>query len=178
MSPIEVRDACPDDLAVVTTIYRHHVLEGTASFEIDPPDEAEIARRHGEVAAHGLPYLAARLDGAIAGFAYASPFHRRPAYRHTVEDSVYVAPDRVGRGVGRALLTELIGRCTVMGMRQMIAAIGDQANAGSIALHAALGFRSAGTLRSVGFKQGEWRDVVLMQRALGDGDASPPDGGS
>ena len=170
-----VRGAVADDLALVTAIYRHHVLAGTASFELEPPDEGEIARRHGEIAGRGCPYLVAELDGTVAGFAYAAPFRPRPAYRHTVEDSVYVAPNLQGLGIGRALLAELIARSAAMGMRQMLAAIGDGANAGSIALHAALGFDHAGTLRSVGFKHGGWRDVVLMQRALGEGDKTAPD---
>ncbi|NNG05723.1 MAG: N-acetyltransferase [Inquilinus sp.] len=157
---------------MVAAIYRHHVRHGTASFELEPPDEREIARRHGEVAGIGMPYLVAELAGEVAGFAYAAPFRPRPAYDGTVEDSVYVAPACQGRGIGRALLGELIARSTALGKRQMIAAIGDGANAGSIALHEALGFRHAGTLRSVGFKHGQWRDVVLMQRPLGDGDTT------
>lgn len=169
-----VRDAADADLPAIAAIYAHHVLTGLASFEEVAPFPDEIAARRASVLALGLPYLVAELEGRVAGFAYAGTYRARPAYRHTVEDSVYVAPDALGRGVGRALLAELIVRCEAGPWRQMIAVIGDSANAGSIALHASLDFTTVGTFRSVGFKFGRWVDSVLMQRALGDGDTSLP----
>ena len=171
-----VRDASEADLPAVAAIYAHHVLTGIASFEETPPTVDEMAGRRAAVLALGAPYLVAELDGAIAGYAYAGSYRARPAYRHTLEDSVYVAPDAFGRGVGRALLDELIVRCETAGtFRQLIAVIGDSANAGSIALHAACGFEMVGTFRAVGFKFGRWIDSVMMQRALGDGGRSLPD---
>jgi L-amino acid N-acyltransferase YncA len=169
-----IRPSQPDDLAAICAIYAHHVRYGLATFEEEPPDVAELARRRAELLARGLPHLVAELDGAVAGYAYAGPYRPRPAYRHTVEDSVYLAPEHIGRGVGRALLTQLIDACTAAGYRQMIAVIGDSANAPSIGLHAALGFREVGLLRAVGFKLGRWVDTVLMQRALGPGDTELP----
>jgi phosphinothricin acetyltransferase len=174
--PVALRPAAPADLAAVTGIYAHHVLHGVASFEIEPPDIAEIARRHGAIAAAGLPYLVAEAAGDVIGYAYAARYRERPAYRFTVEDSIYVAPGAGGRGIGRALLGALIDRCGALGYRRMIAVIGDSANVASIGLHARLGFRVAGVLPSVGFKHGRWVDSVLMERALGDGDLSPPAG--
>jgi len=169
-----IRRSQPDDLAAICAIYAHHVRYGLATFEEEPPDVAELARRRAELLARGLPHLVAELDGAVAGYAYAGPYRPRPAYRHTVEDSVYLAPEHIGRGVGRALLAQLIFACTAAGYRQMIAVIGDSANAPSIGLHAALGFREVGLLRAVGFKLGRWVDTVLMQRALGPGDTELP----
>ena len=171
---LRVEACCPADLAAVTAIYRHAVLHGSASFELAPPDEAEMARRHAAILAGGFPWLVARLDGRVAGFAYAGPYRQRPAYAATVENSVYVAPDLQGRGIGRALLAQLIGEAEDRGFRQMIAVIGDSANRASIGLHAALGFSHAGVLRSVGWKHGRWLDSVLMQRDLGAGDRQPP----
>lgn len=169
-----LREAQPADLAAVRRIYAHHVLNGLASFELEPPDEAEMRRRREAVAERGLPFLVAELRGEVRGFAYAGPYRARPAYRFTVEDSVYVAPDALGHGLGRALLGELIRRCGALGFRQMVAVIGDSGNRASIRLHEALGFSHAGLLRSVGFKFGRWVDSVLMQRGLGEGDAIPP----
>lgn len=166
-----VRPARAADLEAVQAIYAGHVLHGTASFEIEPPDLAEIARRHDAIVAAGLPYLVVALEGEVAGYAYAGPYRPRPAYRFTVEDSVYLAPGREGRGLGSALLAELIARCRAADRRQMIAIIGDSANRGSIALHARLGFRHVGTLTDVGFKHGRWLDSVVMQRGLGGDDA-------
>ena len=171
-----VRDAADADMEAVTAIYAHHVLTGCASFEETPPSSSEMAVRRAGVLALGAPYLVAELDGRVVGYAYAGSYRARPAYRYTLEDSVYVSPDAVGRGVGKALMTEVIARCEAAGFRQMIAVIGDSANAGSIALHAALGFRSVGTFTSAGFKFGRWVDSVLMQRPLGDGDRTLPDG--
>lgn len=172
---ILVRDAAEADMAAVQAIYTDHVLHGSASFEETPPEVAEMLRRRAAIVEVGLPYRVAEVDGALRGFAYAGPYRHRPAYRHSVENSVYVAAEAVGQGVGRALLEDLIERCAELGYRQMIAVIGDSANASSIALHAALGFRRVGVLRSVGLKFGRWVDSVLMQRPLGAGDDTLPD---
>jgi phosphinothricin acetyltransferase len=158
----------------ITAIYRWAVLNGTASFELEPPHAAEMLRRFEAVTQAGLPYLVADVDGQIAGYAYASAYRTRPAYRCTVEDSVYVAPERQRQGVGAALLAALIEACAAKGYRQMIAVIGDSAQQASIGLHRALGFTLCGTLRAVGFKHGRWLDSVLMQRQLGEGDRTPP----
>jgi len=171
---ITVRDFNPDDLAAVTRIYADYVLHGTATFEEVAPQSEEIARRMAKIAAQGLPWLVADAEGAVAGYAYASLFHGRSAYRFTLENSVYVDAAQHRRGVGRALLTELLARCEALGYRQMIAAIGDSGNHSSIGLHWALGFREVGVYRSVGMKFGRWLDVVLMQRSLGEGDRSLP----
>lgn len=173
-SLITIRDAAEADLPAIQAIYAHHVLHGFASFEEVPPGTAELAARRAAVLAQGLPYLAAEIDGRVAGYAYAGAYRPRPAYRHTIEDSVYVADGMAGRGIGRALLAALIERCEAGPWRQMVAVIGDSGNAGSIALHEALGFRRTGTLQSVGFKFGRWVDSVLMQRPLGPGDATLP----
>ncbi len=170
-----IRDATADDLAAIQAIYAHHVGHGLASFEEVPPDVAEIARRHGAAHSNGLPYLVADKGGAILGFAYASPFRSRSAYRYTVEDSVYVGPDALGAGIGSALLAALIERCAERGFRQMVAVIGDSANEASIGLHAKHGFVRVGLFPSVGFKFGRWVDTVRMQRPLGDGDTTPPE---
>jgi len=163
---VEVRPATDADMAAVAAIYAGHVLHGSASFEIEPPDVVEIARRRTAVLAAGLPYLVAQADGVVAGYAYAVPYRPRPAYRFTVEDSVYLAEGFAGRGIGRALLGELVVRCRAAGRREMVAIIGDSANAASIGLHRALGFRHVGTLTDVGFKHGRWLDSVIMQLSL------------
>lgn len=170
-----LRPATLADLPQIRAIYAHHVLHGLASFEIEPPDEAEMRRRFDAIVANGFPYLVAVADDRVLGYAYAGPYRTRPAYRYAVEDSIYVAADAVGRGLGRRLLRELIAACEQRGFRQMLAVIGDSANAPSIELHRACGFAQAGVLRSVGFKFGRWVDSVLMQRALGDGDRTAPD---
>ena len=170
-SDLTLHDATPDDLAAITAIYAHHVRTGTASFELDPPDEAEMARRMQDVKARGLPWIVATRDGQVAGYAYAAPFRLRPAYRFTLEDSVYVREGEGRRGTGSLLLAELIARCEAGGYRQMVAVIGDSANAASIALHARHGFRHAGLLAASGWKFGRWVDTVLMQRDLGPGSA-------
>jgi phosphinothricin acetyltransferase len=172
--PPAIRAATPDDIPAITRIYAHAVRHGTASFELDPPSEAEMARRYRALIDGKFPYLAAELDGGVAGYAYAGPYRPRPGYRWTVEDSIYIAPEAHRRGVGRALLTRLIGETEARGFRQMVAVIGDSAQLPSIALHAALGFRHVGKLYAVAFKHGAWRDSVFMQRALGVGDASDP----
>ncbi len=169
-----VRPAADSDLAAITGIYCHHVLNGLASFETEPPDAAEMARRHAAVVAHGLPFIVADTAGAVAGYAYAALYRARPAYRYTVEDSVYIDRAHTGRGVGSALLRALIAGCEAAGRRQMIAVIGDSANSASIRLHAKLGFQHIGTLPAVGHKFDRWVDSVLMQRALGAGDRHPP----
>jgi L-amino acid N-acyltransferase YncA len=174
MSTAILRPAVSADSAAITRIYADAVTHGTASFELEPPDEAEMARRHQALLAGGYPYLVAEVTGAIAGYAYAGAYRARPAYRWCVEDSVYVAPDYHRRGIGRLLLARLVEECEQRGFRQMIAVIGDSAQTPSIALHAALGFDMIGTLRSVGFKHGRWLDTPLMQRALGPGDTAPP----
>jgi phosphinothricin acetyltransferase len=173
---ITVRDARTTDLPIVEAIYAHHVLHGLASFEEVPPEASEIERRYRDIVGRGLPFVVAELNGRAAAYAYAGPYRARPAYRYAVEDSVYVAADASGRGLGRAALAEIIDRTTSLGYRQMIAIIGDSGNVASIRLHEGLGFRHAGTLRSVGFKLGRWVDSVLMQRSLGHGDSRPPPG--
>jgi phosphinothricin acetyltransferase len=172
-TPIALRAAAESDVAAITAIYAHHVRTGTASFELEAPDAAEMMRRWRDVVSRGLPYVVAVADAEVIGYAYAAPYRPRPAYRFTVEDSVYVRTDAHGRGVGRALLAELIDESARIGARQMVAVIGDVANEASIRLHAALGFRQVGVLSSVGNKFARWLDVVLMQRALGRGDSAP-----
>jgi phosphinothricin acetyltransferase len=169
-----VRDAHDEDLVAVQAIYAHHVLHGLASFEESPPSVQELASRRAAVLAEGLPYLVGTVAGRVVGYCYAAPYRARPAYRHTIEDSVYVADGMAGRGIGAALLRELIARCERGSWRQMLAVIGDSENAGSIGLHASAGFQTVGTFRSVGFKLGRWVDSVLMQRALGEGDRTHP----
>jgi L-amino acid N-acyltransferase YncA len=175
LRPPTIRDARDQDLPGITAIYGHHVMHGFGSFEEVSPDVVELARRRRDILAKGLPYLVATdPDGSVLGYAYASPYRTRSAYRFTVEDSIYVAPHAARRGVGRELLQELIERCTAGGYRQMVAVIGDSSNDGSIGLHASLGFARTGLLSSIGFKRGRWVDGILMQRALGAGDTSPP----
>ena len=169
---IVVRDASDDDLPAIQAIYAHHVLNGLGSFEETAPDIAEMTRRRAAFLAKGLPYLVAEVDGEVLGFAYGAPYRTRAAYRHTVEDSIYVSPSAPRRGIGRALLSALIRRCAAMGYRQMIAVIGDSGNLGSVGLHESLGFRHAGVLREVGWKFGGWVDCVLMQLALDGGPGS------
>lgn len=169
-----IRPSRPEDLPAITAIYGHAVLTGTGSFELDPPDQAEMARRREDVLGKGLPYLVAETEAGVLGYAYASPFRPRPAYRFSVENSVYVHADARGQGLGALLLAELIGRCTDWGARQMLAVIGDSANAGSVALHRRLGFTPAGQFLNVGRKFDRWLDIVLMQRPLGAGDSTAP----
>ena len=171
---VPVRDAREGDMAAVQRVYADHVLRGVATFEETPPDLDEMLARRAAVLNNGLPWLVAEVDGVVAGYAYCGPFHARSAFRHTIENSIYVAADRLGGGVGSALLGALIGRCEGGPWRQMVAFIGDSGNAGSIALHRKFGFQHEGLVRSLGFKLGRWLDVVYMRRALGDGDASPP----
>lgn len=169
-----IRDADDLDMAIVQSIYAHHVLHGLASFEEEPPSLEEMRRRRASVVQRGLPYLVAELEGRIAAYSYATPYRPRRAYRYTVEDSVYVAPGLAGRGIGSALLRALIARCEAGPWRQMLAVIGDSGNTGSIGLHGSLGFTQIGVLRTVGFKHGRWVDTVLMQRSLGEGARTLP----
>lgn len=170
-----IRPGTDADIPGVQAIYAHHVLHGTASFEIEPPDLDEMRRRRQAVIERGFPYLVAEIGGEIVGYAYAGPYRTRPGYRFTCENSIYIRNGWQGRGIGKALLAPLIAGCEAMGMRQMIAVIGDSANYASINLHSRLGFAMAGNLRSVGFKFGRWLDSVMMERALGPGDATLPE---
>ena len=169
-----VRSSRDADVAAIAEIYSHYVRTALATFEIDPPSAEEIASRRAAVLSLGLPYLVAEVDGVVAAYAYASPYRPRPAYRFSVEDSIYVHPAYARKGLGRLLLGALIESCEAAGCRQMIAVIGDTANAPSIGLHEAFGFRHAGVLREVGFKFGRWVDTVLMQRPLGAGVVTVP----
>jgi phosphinothricin acetyltransferase len=171
---VKVRPAAAADLPAIQAIYAHHVLQGLASFEEEAPALDEMRRRHDDVVSRALPWLVADFGGTVAGYGYCAPYRARSAYRYALEDSVYVRDDMTGKGVGSALLAELVRRCEGLGYRQIVAVIGDSANAASINLHAAFGFLRVGTLRSVGFKFGRWVDSVLMQRPLGSGDGSPP----
>jgi phosphinothricin acetyltransferase len=170
-----IRDSGDGDLPAIAAIYGHHVSHGFGSFEEVPPGVEELATRRREILQKGLPYLVATDDaGGVLGYAYASPYRTRSAYRFTVEDSIYVAPEAARRGIGRLLLEALIERCTGLGYRQMIAVIGDSGNQGSIGLHQSLGFARAALLPTIGFKRGRWIDCVMMQRALGPGAGALP----
>jgi len=176
MTTPSIRPAVAADVPTIAAIYAHAVLHGTASWELEPPDEAEMLRRFKAVAAGGYPYLVAEEAGRLLGYAYAGAYRPRPAYRSTVENSIYIAPDSQGRGVGRALLDALMQECTRRGFRQMIAVIGDGTGAslGSRSLHERAGFRLIGVAEKVGFKHGRWLDQMLMQKELGEGDRTPP----
>ncbi len=174
-APFTIRDGEEADMPAVAAIYGHYVRTSLATFEEVPPSAADMARRRADTLAMGAPFLVAcDPRGAVLGFAYASYYRQRSAYRFTLEDSIYVAPEATRRGIGQALLTALIDRCTAAGFRLMVAVIGDAANAASIGLHEKVGFRRAGLLPAVGFKLGRWIDNVIMQRALGPGSATPP----
>jgi len=174
MSTVKIRPASEADLPAITAIYEHAVRFGTATFELDPPDLAEMTRRFRALADGKFPYLVAELDGAVVGYAYAGPYRPRPAYRFSVENSVYFDPKAQGRGAGKLIMQELIARCEQGGFRQMVAVIGDSANAASIGVHRSTGFRMIGTCDNVGFKFGRWLDTVLMQRDLGEGARTVP----
>jgi phosphinothricin acetyltransferase len=173
--PLTIRPAVLSDIPAITRIYAVAVEHGTASFELEPPDEAEMARRMARLRDGGYPYIVAERDGAVAGYAYAGVYRARPAYRWSVEDTVYIAPDHQRAGIGRQLLAHLIQEAERSGFRQMIAVIGDSANqAPSLGLHRQAGFRLVGVLENVGFKHGRWLDSVLMQRGLGAGGSETP----
>lgn len=170
-----IRAAAEADAGALAAIYGHHVLHGFGTFEEAPPSPAEMEQRRRSIVQHGLPYLVAEEAGRILGYAYAAPFRARAAYRYTVEDSVYIAPDAMGRGVGRAVLAGVLSACEAIGLRQVLAVIGDTQNAASIGLHLALGFEHAGVGKNVGFKHGRWVDIVWMQKALNGGAADAPE---
>ena len=174
VADITLRDATEADLPAVQAIYAYHVLHGTGTFEEAPPDLAEMTRRWGEVRGRGFPWLVATAGDRVVGYAYANWFRARTAYRFTCEDSIYLAPDHCARGLGTRLIEELLVRCAAAGARQMLAVIGDSANAASIGVHRRCGFAPVGTMHAVGLKFGRWLDVVFMQRALGAGAATPP----
>lgn len=176
MPTVTIRPAAEADLAAVTAIYDREVRHGTATFELTPPDLTEMTRRFRALMDGGFPYLAAQLDGKVVGYAYAGPYRPRPAYRFTVENSVYLTPQVHRQGIGSQLLRRLIDECETRNYRQMIAVIGDSSNAGSIGLHTWAGFDMIGTHPNVGFKFGRWLDTVMMQRALGDGASTTPHG--
>jgi phosphinothricin acetyltransferase len=177
MSDLIVRPSTEADVARCAEIYGHHVLYGTASFEVEPPDLAEMKKRRAAVLDLGLPHLVAVRGGKVLGYAYAGNWRPRPAYKFSVEDSIYIDHEAVGQGVGKALLPVLIEQCTRLGKRQMVAVIGDSAQTPSIRLHASCGFAMVGTIRNIGFKFDRWLDSVLMQRALGAGAETPPSSG-
>jgi len=172
-TPVTLRPCADGDIPAITAIYAPEVLHGTASFETEPPDEAEMRARRARLLEGGYPYIVAELAGEVVGYAYAGAYRLRPAYGATVENSIYVKAGLHGRGIGRTLLRALVDESAARGYRQMVAVIGDSANTGSIGVHAACGFEMVGTLRSVGWKFGRWLDTVLMQRALGPGDTTP-----
>jgi L-amino acid N-acyltransferase YncA len=174
MPDVTIRAATLADIPAITRIYADAVLHGTATFELEPPDQAEMARRMTALQEDGFPYLVAEIGGALVGYAYANRYRTRPAYRFTVEDSIYIDPVAQRRGVGRALLAQLIRECERRGFRQMVAVIGDSAQLASIAIHRALGFRPSGNFENVGFKFGRWLDSVMMQRELGPGATTKP----
>lgn len=169
-----IRPSTDADVAQIAAIYAHHVLHGTGTFEIEPPSAEDMAARRADVLSKGLPYLVAEDAGRVAGFAYCNWFKPRPAYRFSAEDSIYLAPDAHGRGLGRALLAELATRAEATGVRKLIAVIGDSNNAGSIGVHRSVGFTPVGVLKSCGWKFERWLDVVLMEKALGSGDRTSP----
>lgn len=169
-----IRPSQDEDLAAITRIYAHHVLHGTGTFETTPPTEGEMAGRRADVLGKGLPWLVIEVDGQVMGFAYGNWFKPRPAYRYSVEDSIYMAPESAGKGLGKLLLTELLAQCERAGVRKVMAVIGDSANAGSIGVHKSLGFEQVGVVQSCGWKFGRWLDIVLMQKSIGLGDSTPP----
>lgn len=169
-----IRPSRDEDIAAIAAIYAHHVLHGTGTFELEPPSPADMQARRAEVLARGLPWLVAEDQGQVLGYAYCNWFRPRPAYRFTAEDSIYLAPQASGQGIGRALLTELAAAAERAGMRKMIAVIGDSANAASIGLHRACGFAPVGVLTSSGWKFNRWLDTVLMEKPLGRGDGTSP----
>ncbi len=172
--PTLIRPSTDADLGAITEIYRFHVLNGTGTFELEPPEADQMRQRRADVTSKGLPWLVAECAGVVKGYAYANHFRPRPGYRFCVEDSLYMASDAMGQGLGRLLLAELLAHCEALGARQMLAVIGDANNTGSIALHRALGFETTGNILGAGWKFERWLDVVLMQKVLGQGATSPP----
>ncbi|MDN4586925.1 GNAT family N-acetyltransferase [Xenophilus aerolatus] len=173
---LHIRPSRDQDVAAVTAIYAHHVLHGTGTFETEPPTEADMAARRADVLAKGLPYLVAENEaGELLGFAYCNWFKPRPAYRYSAEDSIYLSDAARGRGVGTQLLTALADAAQAAGVRKLIAVIGDSANAGSVGVHRKLGFSHVGVLKDCGWKFGQWRDVVLMDKVLGEGSGTAPE---
>ena len=169
-----IRPSQQADIPTITAIYAHHVLNSTGTFETEAPSTQDMTDRRADVLGKGLPYLVAVDEGAVIGFAYANWFKPRPAYRYSAEDSIYLAPDQHSKGVGRALLAELIACCEAAGIRKMMAIVGDSANARSVGVHLALGFEQVGKIDACGWKFGAWRDIVIMQKSLGLGDTQPP----
>jgi L-amino acid N-acyltransferase YncA len=170
-----IRASTDADIAAIAAIYAHHVLHSTGTFETEAPSEADMRSRRADVLGKGLPYLVAVDAGSVVGFAYGNWFKPRPAYRYSVEDSIYLAPDQHGKGLGRALLAELLARCEAVGIRKIMAIIGDSANLASVGLHEALGFKHVGKIDACGWKFGAWRDIVIMQKTMGLGDTQPPE---
>lgn len=175
MTDLIIRPSQEADVPAIAEIYAIEVNEGTASFDLTPPDQNEMAHRRALLVESGYPYLVAEIGGAVAGYAYASPYRKRPAYRFSVENSVYVANWARRQGVGRALLKELVEQCEEAGFRQMVAVVGDSAHTASIGLHVELGFVLIGTIRDIGWKHDRWLDTVLLQRPLGPGGEEPAD---
>ncbi|WP_288252081.1 GNAT family N-acetyltransferase [uncultured Hydrogenophaga sp.] len=169
-----IRPSTDDDLAAITRIYAHHVLHGTGTFETTPPTEAEMAQRRADALGKGLPWLVMEEGGQVLGYAYGNWFKPRPAYRYSVEDSIYLAPEAAGKGLGRLLLAELLAVLQRAGIRKVMAVIGDSANAGSIGVHRALGFTPVGTVQACGWKFGRWLDIVIMEKPLGEAHHAPP----
>lgn len=169
-----IRPSRDEDLDAITRVYAHHVLHGTGTFETTPPTRDDMAGRRADVLGKGLPWLVIEADGQVMGYAYGNWFKPRPAYRYSVEDSIYMAPESAGKGLGKLLLTELLAQCERAGVRKVMAVIGDSANAGSIGVHKALGFEQVGVVQSCGWKFGRWLDIVLMQKSIGQGDSTPP----
>lgn len=173
--PLAIRPSREEDIAAITAIYAHHVLHGTGTFETEPPSPAEMASRRADVLARNLPYLVAEEDGEVLGFAYCNWFKPRPAYRFSAEDSIYVSESARGKGLGAKLLAALSQAAEAAGVRKLIAVIGDSANAGSIGVHRSQGFTHVGVLKDCGWKFGEWRDVVMMEKVLGEGSTTRPE---
>jgi L-amino acid N-acyltransferase YncA len=174
MHPLLIRPSTPDDVPAIAAIYGWHVQNGTGTFELEPPGPDDMGKRRDDVLSKGLPWLVAERGGHVLGYAYANHFRPRMAYRFALEDSIYLASDAQGQGIGKLLLAELLARCEALGARQMLAVIGDSANTGSIGVHRSLGFSDLGVMKSVGWKFDRWLDVVLMQRSLGPGDGQDP----
>ena len=173
-----IRPSRDSDVPAITAIYAHHVLNGTGTFETTPPTEGEMAARRADVLAKGLPYIVMEDAGQVVGYAYCQWFKPRPAYRFSAEDSIYMHPEVAGKGLGRQLLSELVRQAEAAGVRKLLAVIGDSANAGSIGVHRAVGFTQAGVIRSCGWKFERWLDIVIMEKAIGDGDRTPPPAGA